>query len=341
MQDALDLPLDVAEEIGAMGYKDDLQRVHDKIDRVSTQLGNHPALPVSKWTIASPIITGCALLLALWVAYSNHSATDLKNQIKNGVDDQLRDPLKQLGGLSGDVKEIKGKLEVLDPLIRDLISKRIRAALSDKDLNARLPDLDRLIDLAQKERVAVDPKLLHLAATNIGHDAIRTTAAWKTTLSLANYRSTLNEANKNLPVSNATPTPIANRPEYGIAANFETPLGMNHKTLEQSLLISLVGASTPEDAAHLELFSTPNAAPSEAQYIILESTNPDIALKLDNMYLKNVIVKNLKVRYHGGAAKLQNVYFVNCTFEIDQQPSGLLFAEAVLSPNLATTFELS
>lgn len=78
---------------------------------------------------------------------------------------------------------------------------------------------------------------------------------------------------------------------------------------------------------------------SDAAYFLLE-LDTRVTLVLDDTRLKNVIIMNSKVKYLGGPAQLENVYFVNCTFEIVRQPTGQLFASAVLS-KAATTFSAS
>jgi len=137
-----------------MGYKEDLQSVHAKIDRLGKQLTvDSPKASISKWTIASPIIGGCALLLAGWVAYNSHSATDLKNQIKIEVNDQLRDPLKQVGELSGDIKEIKGILALSG--IRAFIS------VPKSEIQANLPQLRKVVEIAKQQKIAVPISTIH------------------------------------------------------------------------------------------------------------------------------------------------------------------------------------
>jgi hypothetical protein len=61
---------------------------------------------------------------------------------------------------------------------------------------------------------------------------------------------------------------------------------------------------------------------------------PDNALLLGGLYAKNVIVKNSKVVYHGGPLKLDNVYFVNCTFEIFHQTPGLTLLKPLRTPSV-------
>lgn len=62
---------------------------------------------------------------------------------------------------------------------------------------------------------------------------------------------------------------------------------------------------------------------------------------LDGYYIKNVILENVHVSYRGGAMRLENVYFVNCTFDIPQQQNGERLAMALLEPSSATNLVTS
>jgi hypothetical protein len=51
---------------------------------------------------------------------------------------------------------------------------------------------------------------------------------------------------------------------------------------------------------------------------------------LDGMDLRNVVIENARISYRGGAPGMNNVYFVNCTFELPQTHVGQELAVAVL-----------
>jgi hypothetical protein len=55
-------------------------------------------------------------------------------------------------------------------------------------------------------------------------------------------------------------------------------------------------------------------------------------LLLDNLTFKDVIFFNSKIVFHGaGPVVLQNVQFVNCTFEIERSSPWTKFADAVMA----------
>lgn len=54
--------------------------------------------------------------------------------------------------------------------------------------------------------------------------------------------------------------------------------------------------------------------------------------------MKNVIFKDTEITYDGGPVDMQNVFFVNCTFNIVKKPNGKNFATSVLA-SLPSTFQ--
>ncbi len=52
-----------------------------------------------------------------------------------------------------------------------------------------------------------------------------------------------------------------------------------------------------------------------AAFIVLEGDE----LILDGLEMKNVILRNVNIRYYGSRVVMENVYFVNCTFTFPPQ----------------------
>lgn len=72
------------------------------------------------------------------------------------------------------------------------------------------------------------------------------------------------------------------------------------------------------------------------EFVLFEDVSAGFSL--DGMRLKNIILKNSKIIYAGGPVEMENVYFVNCTFEVSKRPNGQSFANTVLASSPATTF---
>lgn len=61
---------------------------------------------------------------------------------------------------------------------------------------------------------------------------------------------------------------------------------------------------------------------------------------LDGGILKNVVFRNARIRFTGGAVHLQNVYFQGCTFEVTPSPEGTKLARVLLA-SAAVTADIS
>jgi hypothetical protein len=188
------LAASIAYDTDAMGYKEDLQRVHDKVDLLRQESANRStkAAPASPWAKVSPIISGCALLLALWVAYGNHSATDLKNQISVEVNGQLKDPLKQIGDMSGDIKEIKAILA--------LAGIQAFASVPKSELKASLPRLKKSLDFAEQQKISVSPATIKGVQEKLLDVSQDTPDYWPTVLQFLRFASA-GLASKSVPAS--------------------------------------------------------------------------------------------------------------------------------------------
>ena len=179
-------PAEIIEEINieSMGYKEDLQRVHDKIDRLGEQFGNSAqrTLPVSKWTKAAPIIAACALLLAVFVAYTNHSAGDLKNQIKIGVGAQLKDHLRQFSETESDVRAIKEYLAL----------GGVHSFLSTPKSKSEegLPQLRKSLELVSHTKVDVPPATIEQVRLRLADMKPTSPDYWSTVVRFLQFATT-------------------------------------------------------------------------------------------------------------------------------------------------------
>jgi hypothetical protein len=72
------------------------------------------------------------------------------------------------------------------------------------------------------------------------------------------------------------------------------------------------GYAGADKSARLEQLSNPQPEGSEFAYFIIIGGNATIGL--DGEYMKNVIIRNCDVSYAGGPVRLENVWFINCTF---------------------------
>jgi hypothetical protein len=59
---------------------------------------------------------------------------------------------------------------------------------------------------------------------------------------------------------------------------------------------------------------------------------------LDGLQLKNVVFTGVHVVYKGGPLRMENVYFVNCRFDVEPESNGQQFAKSVLQSFPTSTF---
>jgi hypothetical protein len=318
-------------ELDDMGQKELSARI-ERVARDLALLKNNPIPSAEKSEWKSPTlylaIIAAVIALAAWVEprISSHLASDTTNQIKIEVGDQLKDPLKGLHDMASDIAEIKGKLEILAPLIQKLTAQRLDEAgtLSSKELLARLPELRSLATIAKTESVTVKPETVQ----KVGNKLIEvgTSAAWSAALDFVNYKSFLN-VSLAVKFNNVIGTGTL-KTEY--VTNSPAGLGTPH--------FGVLGAVPTEQAAQLLQIGKPDpngSSPLGNDWIIADGGG----LTIDNMQMKKVILRNVYISYSGGPLRMQDVYFINCTFAVKQQPNGQRLVAAALSPPPATTFE--
>ena len=74
--------------------------------------------------------------------------------------------------------------------------------------------------------------------------------------------------------------------------------------------------------------------PEGPGFFLLEGPS---TLHLDGYRLKNIIFRGVKIEYKGGPIEMENVYFVNCTFDFRPTPEAQQLSKAVLA-SAAVTF---
>jgi hypothetical protein len=220
-----------------------------------------------------------------------------------------------IGQIKTDVAEIKGELG-------DVRLKELSASPADPQNNK---DAQNVLRTARLNDVRLGDRTIADAGERFVEAAASNPEAWNTALEFLSYRAYLNSVT--IPLGPQTP----------LSANVVTHYVTSQENFPQGIIrMSVMGASKTNDAADLGTVSTHGvnrnlaAGPS-----LLIAETP--ALVLDNLYAKRVLFVNSRVIYRGGPIDLENVYFLNCTFEIENQPKGQELAKQILSAQ-ATSF---
>jgi hypothetical protein len=238
---------------------------------------------------------------------------------------------------------IGAKFSPLDTRLATLEGKM--AQLSE-DLNhltkLQIQKLSAQIQAYKKSKVKLDSAILLRLNDNLnqiaaGSNAELSQAAWKTKAELLSYKSSLNAQSA---PSSAKATQLA--PGQNVYEGYRFSLGIKLKPGE--ILYDphfkagfIPGPNDPCCTVRLESLSNPqNPANGMAIYFL------DLAGRtviLDGEFVRNVVFINGTIAYDGGPVRLENVYFVNCAFEISPQPAASQGLEtAILSSSPATTF---
>jgi len=299
----------------SMGYKEDLQRVHAKIDSTFRDLSARPA-PVSGWQKAGPIMAACSFLLAGFVAYTVHSAGDMKTQVTLEVASQLKDPTAKIGTISSDIAEMKGKLEVLDPLIRGLATKHLSEAVSLnlKELLARLPELQATVLSAKQGGIKIQPDVIKQLGMKLVDVGGQNVSSWNAAMDFLAYRSFINLEFVPPPFW-GTLLPVTDYTIYSSPPTAGRMYNEGRAPIERAAVYAPFGMKT-----------NINKKEGDARLVIIGGAVP-----LDGYEMRHITFRDAKITYSGGQTTMEDVLFINCTFDVIQQKSGQNFARSLLS----------
>lgn len=174
----------------------------------------------------------------------------------------------------------------------------------------------RLIKTAVNEKKKLDPSLISEAGTSFAQASTQNSDAWNAALGFLNYKSALFISEPSLPPADTS-------------GQFDTHYVDEGVPDRPSIKLSSFGVVPKSEAAQLNHIGTDlNSHLTQGNALLLGEGG---ATRLDNMQLKNVILKDVEIHYSGGPIKLTNVYFVNCKFVMDSQTNSIEFAKAIFA----------
>jgi hypothetical protein len=281
------------------------------------------------WSIAVLVViigaigTGTYRLAKQVIDSQVRSATD---PIQRSVDKINGMPLQNIGQMSEDIATIKGTLNAWAPLITSQVFKK-NIALPQKDFEKALPELKAVAQLATKTKASVSDSDLSAvgrrALNLVKSGSAQSDFAWETMTTLLEYRSALNSLPSSIDVENAT---LAT----GILLTF---YAMNTKVGRPEPVMSVIGNAPRDQAAVLDKIGENLNAQREIgdTFVILRGGT----IQLDGTQMKNVVLIGTQVVYDGGPIILQNAYFLNCTFEINQTVKSQELVAHLIEPSPA------
>ncbi len=259
----------------------------------------------------------CAMLALFLVGRScNHASEDFKLKVDERINSKLGPVDTKLGDLIQRVSKIEGKLDVLT-----VDQKRIT--------RLQLNKLSAQISAAQRSKTKIDPQVIAVMAKDVvslssSNDPVISDLAWKLANQLLTYRSFLavSQAPK---ISLTKPVRAPFHFEVNARRLPGYPLaGTLVKAEFSGKPVPMSQAARFERIGHNDAFSV-----GPSYYIVNAGEGTEITL--DGFHLKNVILRNATIVYRGGPLILENVYFVNCRFNISKTDAGIEFADNVVS----------
>jgi hypothetical protein len=181
--------------------------------------------------------------------------------------------------------------------------------------------------LAEVRSNAIPPiplKTIEQTGQSFANAGVTDPGAWSVTLDCLRYISFLSRQ----------PPLLRSRTDLGLG-------GWPMEVPGRFLSIGEFGETDSESRAVSELIVSPkdysNVRVAPPKYITFTLSDPklqdrpDADIKLDGFRLRGVVFRDLHIVYHGGPLRMDNVWFVNCTFSIDRQKPGFGLANQFLS----------
>jgi hypothetical protein len=271
--------------------------------------------------------------------------------VKYVVHSETSDLRASISVATGDISKLKDDIianrvdisktnDKIDQMLSKALDRAFPGSKGAKPTRGMLEDAGKVITVAQSLNMRLDTTVLARYGSTVARlseDPSLGTIAWGTTLAFLKYRSFLNvdEAPKFSDVDKLSGQSV---PHFEL--NF-TPLPPPPHSQANAILGFLLWAHhagiTSEKAAKIYRLSKPSLETSGGRYEFFIIDGEGGTITLDDQGMRNIIISNAVIKYGGGPVILENVYFVGCTFEMQQsRRSSELAAKLLEMPN--TTF---
>jgi len=252
------------------------------------------------------------------------------------VHSEVSDMRSDLSTIKTNVESLETSVGTTNKRIDDLLSKALDRAFppataGKEKIRGSLNEMMGIIQLAQSQNVKLDPELLTRYGRQVAEltmESNGTDKAWKTLNSLVDYRTTFNGDRLPLPRHDFIPQP-------------DSPTALFHiREKGGPLFWSWPPGLVPSDQAFIFQRLNDTRRLSGYGHPLVLVSGIRVEINIDEFHLRNVIFENVKIEYDGGPLVMENVYFVNCTFELKPTKPSQLFATEVLA-KVPSTFSTS
>jgi hypothetical protein len=210
----------------------------------------------------------------------------------------------------------------IEGLRTDILTMRLLAAAKTPTDKASQVEAAKVLADARKISIKLSAETVEQAAQSFIRAADTDPDAWKTAGDFLNYRTFLNVGSAPaLPNTQALPGRF--RVEFdGIRLSEATERNLG-------LVFSPTEEIVPGSQSALFIrIGHENEVGSAPKHFMLDAKG--WAIILDGYHIRNVVVHDARIIYSGGPLILENVYFVNCTFDLKNEPNSKQFAEDLI-----------
>lgn len=224
----------------------------------------------------------------------------------------------RVSGLESDVRHIAGTVDAI----------RLKQLSNTPTAPGVVAEAQNILATAKAKKIPIDKEVIIDAGKTFIGASRNNPNVWKAAVAFVNYRSFLSEDD----------APRTRSIEVSHLDWWTTVQGTIKKRTAGNSAYTLGGPLVPNDlAARYEAIgATDNNGHLTGPSLIVVDGNYQNQFWLDGYWLKNVVIRNASIKYSGGPVMLENVYFINCTFEITPTAPSQLFAESVLQSPSAT-----
>ncbi len=267
----------------------------------------------------------CRCHLFGYPKYAAHRDEEFNHSVNDLIDARLKTHLDKVDKMSDDVAAIKGQLQILEPVMEQLIARKISQSITlpEKDFLASLPLLRRSIRTGTEAKIQIDPSIVASAAKRAIEVSDTHPDVWPVATELLGYRSFLAapEAPKVSSEGKAPPSTGWNMGPMAVTNGVPVKLSLSPPP------------AVPAESAfrYEQLGSNQNANVTAGPATAFMDGGGSAAIAIDNYWIKNVVFRNATIVYRGGPVRLENVYFVNCRFDFTLVPDGRNLAERLLA----------
>jgi hypothetical protein len=207
-------------------------------------------------------------------------------------------------------------------------SLRLKSNSSTPSDPHSIQDVKLTISQAQKEKIRIPVEAVTEAGVKFVEASGHTPEAWSAALALVQYKSFLLQLSQ---------------PVLAVGSTIEGTHYRIPPTNELTPIIwlaqSTLGSKAP-DIPEVHALDSPDmnsGVKVGPAFIVINGGS----ILLDGIYAKRVVFRDVHVLYKGGPVLLQNVQFLNCTFEVFPVPQGQDFAKGILTSSPSMDFNAS